>query len=60
MVFKSFEIVSFMCNGITLYPGDFIITGIPSGVRQIKEGHIVEVEIKGINIKFRNGVKNQK
>lgn len=59
MVFKPSEIVSFVCNGITLYPGDMIITGTPSGIRQIKEGDVVEVEIKGIDIRLRNGVKNQ-
>jgi 2-keto-4-pentenoate hydratase/2-oxohepta-3-ene-1,7-dioic acid hydratase in catechol pathway len=60
MVFKPSEIVSFLSNGVTFYPGDVILTGTPAGVKPIKEGDVVEVEIEGIEIKLRNGVINQK
>ena len=35
---------------MTLFPGDIIATGTPSGVGQLEAGDIVEVEIEGIGI----------
>jgi len=35
---------------MTLFPGDIIATGTPSGVGSLEEGDIVEVEIEGIGI----------
>ncbi|MGC9145062.1 MAG: fumarylacetoacetate hydrolase family protein [Nitrososphaeria archaeon] len=54
MIFKIEEIVSYLTQGITLYPGDIISTGTPEGVaaftgeRYLKAGDVVTVEIEGI------------
>ena len=54
MVFSPSEIVSFLSQGMTLYPGDVISTGTPSGVRAMKDGDRVEVEIEGIEERLVN------
>ncbi len=56
MVFKPSEIVSFLSQGMTLYPGDVISTGTPSGVRSMKDGDQVEIEIEGIKERLVNYV----
>lgn len=55
MVFGVEELVSFISQGITLEPGDLILTGTPSGVgysfdppRWLTPGDVVEVEISGL------------
>jgi len=54
MIFKIEEIISYLSQGITLYPGDVISTGTPEGVaaftgeRYLKAGDVVSVEIEGI------------
>ena len=50
MIFKVDEIVSFVSKIMTLFPGDIIATGTPSGVGQLEAGDKVEVEIEGIGI----------
>jgi 2-keto-4-pentenoate hydratase/2-oxohepta-3-ene-1,7-dioic acid hydratase in catechol pathway len=40
---------------MTLFPGDIIATGTPSGIGQLEAGDKVEVEIEGIGI-LRNTV----
>ncbi|RLC35936.1 MAG: hypothetical protein DRH33_07795 [Candidatus Nealsonbacteria bacterium] len=50
MIFKVDKIVSFISKIMTLFPGDIIATGTPSGVGQLEAGDIVEVEIEGIGI----------
>jgi 2-keto-4-pentenoate hydratase/2-oxohepta-3-ene-1,7-dioic acid hydratase in catechol pathway len=40
---------------MTLWPGDVILTGTPSGVGPIQPGDVVEVEISGIGV-LRNPV----
>jgi 2-keto-4-pentenoate hydratase/2-oxohepta-3-ene-1,7-dioic acid hydratase in catechol pathway len=35
---------------MTLYPGDLIATGTPSGVSRLKTGDVVEVEVEGIGV----------
>ncbi len=35
---------------MTLYPGDVILTGTPSGVGPMQVGDIVTVEIEGIGV----------
>jgi len=56
LIFNVFELVSFISNIMTLFPGDIIATGTPPGVGVLKEGDIVEVFIEGIGT-LRNGVK---
>jgi 2-keto-4-pentenoate hydratase/2-oxohepta-3-ene-1,7-dioic acid hydratase in catechol pathway len=55
MIFDIPFIVSQLSEGITLYPGDIIATGTPSGVGQgfdppkyLKKGDIVNCEIESI------------
>uniref|UniRef100_A0A7V5XG73 FAA hydrolase family protein n=1 Tax=Thermodesulfobacterium geofontis TaxID=1295609 RepID=A0A7V5XG73_9BACT len=56
LIFNVFELVKFVSNIMTLFPGDVIATGTPPGVGVLKEGDLVEVFIEGIGI-LRNGVK---
>ena len=55
MIFKVDKIISFISKIMTLFPGDIVATGTPSGIGQLKEGDIVEVEIEGIGI-LKNAV----
>jgi len=55
MIFSVQEVVSFLSRHFTLYPGDVILTGTPSGVGAfrdpplyLKDGDEVIVEIEGI------------
>lgn len=50
MIFPIPEIVSYVSRNFTLYPGDIILTGTPSGVGPIGDGDVVEVEIEGIGV----------
>ena len=52
------ELVSWMSEVMTLYPGDIIASGCP-GVGEIKPGDTVEVEIEGIGV-LRNPVVAEK
>jgi 2-keto-4-pentenoate hydratase/2-oxohepta-3-ene-1,7-dioic acid hydratase in catechol pathway len=45
MIYSVAEIVSFASQGITLLPGDLILTGTPSGVGPIKAGDRLEASI---------------
>jgi 2-keto-4-pentenoate hydratase/2-oxohepta-3-ene-1,7-dioic acid hydratase in catechol pathway len=47
-MFKLERILQFISEGITLEPGDLILTGTPAGVSPIKSGDMVEVNIAGI------------
>ena len=55
MIFPVTEIVSFVSKNFTLMPGDIILTGTPSGVGQIKNEDVLEVEVENIGI-LRNPV----
>jgi 2-keto-4-pentenoate hydratase/2-oxohepta-3-ene-1,7-dioic acid hydratase in catechol pathway len=48
MVFKVWDLVSFVSQVMTLEPGDVIMTGTPAGVGPLSPGDMVEVEIEGI------------
>jgi len=45
MIYSVAEIVSFASQGMTLLPGDLILTGTPSGVGPIREGDQLETAI---------------
>jgi len=47
-IFNVGEIVSFISRIMTLYPGDVIATGTPSGVGQLNSGDIVQVRIEKV------------
>ena len=57
MIYSVAEIVSFASRGITLLPGDLILTGTPSGVGAIKAGDRLEASI-GDWPPLRNTVRN--
>lgn len=59
MIFKVDKIISFISKIMTLFPGDIITTGTPSGVGKLEEGDIVEVEIEGIGV-LKNNVLLEK
>jgi len=47
-IFKVDQLVSFISQVMTLYPGDLIITGTPAGIGPMKPGDEIEVRIEGI------------
>ncbi len=56
MIFDVFELVAFISQIMTLYPGDLIASGTPSGVGPVSVGDVVEIEIESIG-KLINPVK---
>ena len=48
LIFKVPELVAFISEIMTLFPGDVILTGTPSGVGPMCSGDLVEVEIQGL------------
>jgi 2-keto-4-pentenoate hydratase/2-oxohepta-3-ene-1,7-dioic acid hydratase in catechol pathway len=50
MIFTIPEILAFVSRNFTLFPGDIISTGTPSGVGPIKHGDRVEIEIEKIGV----------
>jgi acylpyruvate hydrolase len=66
MMFPVAETIVYATQGITLEPGDLLVTGTPSGVghaRQppvwMRHGDVLEIEIEGIGI-LRNPVEDEK
>lgn len=55
MVFPVDFLIRYISNQMSLYQGDLIATGTPSGVSKLNEGDICEVEIEGIGV-LRNPV----
>lgn len=55
LLFSAWELVSFISTVMTLFPGDVIATGTPSGVGPLSPGDVVEVTIQGIGT-LRNRV----
>ena len=56
LLFSVPEIVSFVSEIMTLFPGDVIATGTPPGVGPLKEGDVVEISISGLG-SLKNYVK---
>jgi 2-keto-4-pentenoate hydratase/2-oxohepta-3-ene-1,7-dioic acid hydratase in catechol pathway len=48
MVFGIDRLIAFIAAGMTLEPGDVVLTGTPEGVGPLVPGDTVEVEIDGI------------
>jgi len=48
LIHKIPEILEFATQGMTLYPGDVILTGSPKGTGAMKIGDSIEVELEGI------------
>ncbi len=57
MIYSPAQIVSFASAGMTLLPGDLILTGTPSGVGPIREGDQLEAGIADWPV-LRNNVVN--
>lgn len=55
MIWNAFELVSFISSVMTLYPGDVISTGTPSGVGPVLPEDVIEIEIQNIGV-LRNRV----
>lgn len=58
MIFSLEEIVTFVSKNFTLYPGDIILTGTPSGVGPLHDGDVIEIEIENIGT-LSNPVRNE-
>lgn len=50
MVFKVWNLISFISQVMTLEPGDVVMTGTPAGIGPLSPGNTVEVEIEGIGM----------
>lgn len=50
LIFDCTYLVSYLSHIMTLYPGDVILTGTPSGIGPMQVGDTIEVEIAGIGI----------
>jgi 2-keto-4-pentenoate hydratase/2-oxohepta-3-ene-1,7-dioic acid hydratase in catechol pathway len=66
MMFPLAETIVYATQGITLDPGDLLLTGTPSGVGHarkppvwMKAGDVLEIEIEGIGI-LKNPVEDEK
>ena len=57
-VFSVQQVLSYISNYMTLFPGDVVITGTPKGIAPMKPGDTVEVEIEGIGT-LRNTVQSE-
>lgn len=58
MVFPVDFLIRYISHQMTLFSGDIIATGTPSGVSELNEGDLCEVEIEGVGT-LRNPVKNE-
>ena len=66
-MFPVAESLVYLTEGITLEPGDILLTGTPSGVGHarkpepvwMKAGDNVEVEVQGIGV-LKNGIEDEK
>jgi 2-keto-4-pentenoate hydratase/2-oxohepta-3-ene-1,7-dioic acid hydratase in catechol pathway len=66
MMFPVAETIVYATQGITLEPGDLLVTGTPSGVGHarkppawMRHGDVCEIEIEGIGI-LRNPIEDEK
>lgn len=58
LLFSVARLVAYLSAAMTLWPGDVILTGTPSGVGPLAPGDLVEIEISGIGI-LRNPVVSE-
>ncbi|MBX7115218.1 MAG: fumarylacetoacetate hydrolase family protein [Myxococcaceae bacterium] len=50
MIFSPARLVSFISSVMTLFPGDVVSTGTPSGVGPIRSGDWVEIDIEHVGV----------
>lgn len=48
LIFDVPTLISFISQYVTLYPGDVILTGTPSGVQNLKSGDKIDFGITGV------------
>lgn len=48
MIFNIPQMISFVSRVMTLYPGDLILTGTPSGIGPMQVGDTIEIVIEGL------------
>lgn len=48
LIFDVFQAVSYISQCMTLFPGDVVMTGTPSGVGPMADGDVVRIEIENI------------
>ena len=56
MIFSPKELVKYVSNIMTLYPGDLIATGTPPGIDHLNIGDVVTINIEEIG-ELKNIVK---
>lgn len=56
-VFSVQQILNYLSQCMTLYPGDVVSTGTPKGIGPMKPGDVVEVEVEGVG-RLRNTVRS--
>lgn len=56
-VFSVEQILHYLSQCMTLYPGDVVITGTPKGIAPMKPGDVVEVEVEGVR-RLRNTLRS--
>ena len=59
MVFTIPTLLRYISSIMTLEPGDLVATGTPAGVGPLKDGDVVEVELKGLS-RIRNPVQGER
>jgi len=50
MITNVYDIVAYVSQNVSLFPGDVIMTGSPAGISRIESGDQVECEISGIGV----------
>jgi len=54
-IYDVYEILSYVSQYVTLFPGDVIFTGTPGSTSAMKPGDLVEIEVEGIGV-LRNRI----
>jgi 2-keto-4-pentenoate hydratase/2-oxohepta-3-ene-1,7-dioic acid hydratase in catechol pathway len=50
MVSSPYDLLAYVSENLTLFPGDVILTGSPAGISSFASGDLVECEIEGIGL----------
>ena len=50
MIFDVPTVIAYFSSYMTLMPGDVIATGTPAGVRSVRAGDVIRIEIDGIGM----------
>jgi 2-keto-4-pentenoate hydratase/2-oxohepta-3-ene-1,7-dioic acid hydratase in catechol pathway len=57
-IFTLDEMIRYIAQAMTLFPGDLISTGTPEGVGPLVAGDVVEVSVEGVGT-LRNSVADE-